>query len=80
LYLSLKTAQRTGWTHYDIKHVESVSDHMYRMSIMTMLLNSNVDQGLDKIRYFNLFFISNHQCLLGSWTIFVEKILMSVES
>ena len=37
---SSQTAQRTGWTHYDVKKVESVSDHMYRMSMMTMFLDS----------------------------------------
>ena len=33
----LKTTKREGWRRFNISHGESVSDHMYRMSIMTML-------------------------------------------
>ncbi|KAI9934862.1 hypothetical protein ASPWEDRAFT_175587 [Aspergillus wentii DTO 134E9] len=32
----LKTTKREGWRRFDIHHGESISDHMYRMSIMTM--------------------------------------------
>ncbi|XP_057305083.1 5'-deoxynucleotidase HDDC2-like [Hydractinia symbiolongicarpus] len=34
----IKRAQRTGWTHHNVDKVESVSDHIYRMAVMTMLL------------------------------------------
>ncbi|KXS98154.1 hypothetical protein AC579_9989 [Pseudocercospora musae] len=33
----LKTTKREGWRRFDINHGESISDHMYRMSIITML-------------------------------------------
>ncbi|KAL4783082.1 HD domain-containing protein [Aspergillus varians] len=33
----LKTTKREGWRRFDINHGESISDHMYRMSVMTML-------------------------------------------
>lgn len=33
----LKTTKREGWRRFGIKHGESISDHMYRMSIITML-------------------------------------------
>ncbi|KAJ5273269.1 HD domain-containing protein [Penicillium angulare] len=33
----LKTTKREGWRRFGISHGESISDHMYRMSIMTML-------------------------------------------
>ena len=33
----LKTTKREGWRRFNIFHGESISDHMYRMSIMTML-------------------------------------------
>lgn len=33
----LKTTKREGWRRFGIGHGESISDHMYRMSIMTML-------------------------------------------
>lgn len=36
----LKVAKRTGWVHHNVKNVESVSDHMYRMGMMTMLLDN----------------------------------------
>ncbi|KAL1956625.1 hypothetical protein VTO42DRAFT_6972 [Malbranchea cinnamomea] len=32
----LKTTKREGWRRFDIRHGESISDHMYRMSMMTM--------------------------------------------
>lgn len=33
----LKTTKREGWRRFSIGNGESISDHMYRMSIMTML-------------------------------------------
>ncbi|KAL2012517.1 hypothetical protein VTN00DRAFT_42 [Thermoascus crustaceus] len=33
----LKTTKREGWRRFGIAYGESISDHMYRMSIMTML-------------------------------------------
>lgn len=33
----LKTTKREGWRRFGIVHGESISDHMYRMSILTML-------------------------------------------
>ncbi|KAF4302995.1 hypothetical protein GTA08_BOTSDO08667 [Botryosphaeria dothidea] len=33
----LKTTKREGWRRFGITHGESISDHMYRMSILTML-------------------------------------------
>lgn len=33
----LKLLKREGWRRHDINHGETISDHMYRMSIMTML-------------------------------------------
>lgn len=35
----LKQQRRTGWINMGIKDPESISDHMYRMSIMTMVLD-----------------------------------------
>lgn len=32
----LKTTKREGWRRFGIKHGESISDHMYRMSLITM--------------------------------------------
>ncbi|BCS26410.1 HD domain-containing protein [Aspergillus puulaauensis] len=33
----LKTTKREGWRRFNINNGESISDHMYRMSVMTML-------------------------------------------
>ncbi|EEQ29464.1 hypothetical protein McanMca71_004352 [Microsporum canis] len=33
----LKTTKREGWRRFNIPHGESIADHMYRMSVMTML-------------------------------------------
>ncbi|KAK8211530.1 hypothetical protein M8818_003183 [Zalaria obscura] len=33
----LKTTKREGWRRFGINHGESISDHMYRMSMLTML-------------------------------------------
>ncbi|KAJ5201151.1 HD family hydrolase [Penicillium cf. viridicatum] len=33
----LKTTKREGWRRFGINNGESISDHMYRMSIMTMM-------------------------------------------
>jgi len=33
----LKTTQREGWRRFNIPNPESISDHMYRMSIISML-------------------------------------------
>ncbi|RGB30322.1 HD domain-containing protein [Rhizophagus diaphanus] len=42
---NLKKTKRTGWIQFNIKNPESISDHMYRMSILALLLN---DDDLDK--------------------------------
>lgn len=34
----LKVQRRTGWLDHDISECESISDHMYRMGIMSMLI------------------------------------------
>lgn len=43
----LKTSKREGWRRFSIERGESIADHMYRMSLMTMLcppaLASRVD-------------------------------------
>ena len=47
----LKTTKREGWRRFGIKDGESISDHMYRMSIITMLAPPSLKvQGLDIAR------------------------------
>ena len=43
----LKTLKRTGWVNHGVELPESVADHMYRMSVMAMLLT---DSSLNKDR------------------------------
>ncbi|GMM37421.1 5'-deoxynucleotidase [Saccharomycopsis crataegensis] len=38
----LKKQKRTGWLDFNIKECESISDHMYRMSIISTLLPDQV--------------------------------------
>jgi putative hydrolase of HD superfamily len=40
----LKKQRRTGWVDHDIEQCESISDHMYRMSIASMLIT---DKSID---------------------------------
>ncbi|KAL8668320.1 MAG: hypothetical protein Q9168_007049 [Polycauliona sp. 1 TL-2023] len=43
----LKTTPREGWRRFSIPSPESISDHMYRMSIMTLLCPSPLRKKLD---------------------------------
>ena len=45
----LKTQKRTGWVDHNIPNasVESISDHMYRMSIISMVIPNN-EINIDK--------------------------------
>ncbi|KAI9799389.1 MAG: hypothetical protein M1833_004089 [Piccolia ochrophora] len=43
----LKTTKRAGWQRHGIPDGESVSDHMYRMSIITMLAPPALQKTLD---------------------------------
>ena len=43
----LKTTKREGWRRFGIDHGESISDHMYRMSIITMLCPPSLSSRLD---------------------------------
>ncbi|KAI9054420.1 hypothetical protein LZ554_001582 [Drepanopeziza brunnea f. sp. 'monogermtubi'] len=43
----LKTTKREGWRRFGISQGESISDHMYRMSIMTMLAPASLTAKLN---------------------------------
>ena len=43
----LKITKRTGWVNSEIPNPESISDHMYRMAIIAMLIK---DKEIDKDR------------------------------
>jgi putative hydrolase of HD superfamily len=46
----LKTTKREGWRRFGINHGESISDHMYRMSIITMLCPASLRLRIDMNR------------------------------
>ncbi|KAK5138159.1 hypothetical protein LTR08_004854 [Meristemomyces frigidus] len=46
----LKTTKREGWRRFGISHGESISDHMYRMSIITLLCPPALAARLDIAR------------------------------
>ncbi|PHH66085.1 hypothetical protein CDD81_610 [Ophiocordyceps australis] len=46
----LKTTKREGWRRFGISHGESISDHMYRMSIISMLAPPSLAPRLDMAR------------------------------
>ncbi|KAJ4291889.1 hypothetical protein N0V90_009786 [Kalmusia sp. IMI 367209] len=46
----LKTTKRAGWRRFGIEHCESISDHMYRMSIITMMAPSSISSRLDILK------------------------------
>lgn len=43
----LKTTKREGWRRFGIVHGESISDHMYRMSILTMLAPTSLSSRIN---------------------------------
>ena len=43
----LKTTPRTGWVNNEVKSPESIADHMYRMSMLAMLIT---DPAINKDR------------------------------
>ncbi|KAI0398480.1 HD domain-containing protein [Xylariaceae sp. FL0594] len=43
----LKTGKREGWRRFNIERGESISDHMYRMSLMSMLCPPTLAPKLD---------------------------------
>ncbi|KAI9678238.1 MAG: hypothetical protein M1817_006183 [Caeruleum heppii] len=47
LLTRLKTTPREGWRRFNIEHGESISDHMYRMSVLTMLAPSSLSSSIN---------------------------------
>lgn len=46
----LKTTKRAGWQRFGIRECESISDHMYRMSILTMMAPASISSKLDILK------------------------------
>lgn len=69
----LKATKRTGWIKRGIKSPESVSDHMYRMSIICFLLgnqpNDTAAPKLDKDRCIKVALVHDlAECIVGDIT------------
>ena len=48
LLFRLKATERAGWGRFGVTNCESISDHMYRMAVMTMLAPPSLQaRGLD---------------------------------
>ncbi|KAI2652181.1 5'-deoxynucleotidase HDDC2 [Labeo rohita] len=59
----LKRVPRTGWVYRNIKQPESVSDHMYRMSMMALTIQDNT---VNKERCMKLALVHDlAECIVG---------------
>ncbi|XP_026854563.1 HD domain-containing protein 2 [Electrophorus electricus] len=59
----LKQVPRKGWVYRHVKHPESVSDHMYRMSVMALTIQ---DRGVNKERCMKLALVHDlAECIVG---------------
>lgn len=68
----LKLQRRTGWINNGIENPESISDHMYRMSIMSWILNS---KGIDTARCMKISLAHDMaESIVGDITPFDKKI------
>lgn len=65
----LQHTKRTGWVLRDVNDCESISGHMYRMSMMTFLLDGT--EGLNQIRCMELALVHDlAESLVGDITPF----------
>ncbi|GAB0098557.1 HD_domain domain-containing protein [Sergentomyia squamirostris] len=63
----LKHLKRTGWVLRGVENCETVSAHMYRMSMVTLLLDGR--EGLDRIKCMELALIHDlAECIVGDIT------------
>ncbi|XP_039981699.1 HD domain-containing protein 2 [Xiphias gladius] len=59
----LKRVPRTGWVYRNVKKPESVSDHMYRMALMSLTIT---DPTVDKDRCIKLSLVHDMaECIVG---------------
>lgn len=56
----LQRVPRTGWVYRKVKEPESVSDHMYRMAVMSLTIT---DPAVDKDRWAE--FCTEHALIEG---------------
>lgn len=49
--------KRTGWVLKNVSDPETIAGHMYRMAMLSFLVDSN--ENLDKVKYEMVLFISS---------------------
>ncbi|UYV80252.1 HDDC2 [Cordylochernes scorpioides] len=65
----LQTEKRNGWLLNKIANPESIADHMYRMAILSMLLDADGSQGIDKTKCVKLALLHDvAECIVGDIT------------
>jgi putative hydrolase of HD superfamily len=63
----LKTTKRTGWIYSKVDKPESIADHMYRMSLMALLIPD--DSLVDKSRLVQMCLVHDvAECIVGDIT------------
>ena len=63
LLSNLKTQKRTGWIRNGISQPESISDHMWRMSILSLLIQT---EDIDKTKACQLALVHDiAECIVG---------------
>ncbi|XP_059616629.1 5'-deoxynucleotidase HDDC2 [Phlebotomus argentipes] len=64
---NLKHLKRTGWVLRDVEDCETVSAHMYRMAMVTFLLDGS--EGLDRLKCMELALVHDlAECTVGDIT------------
>jgi putative hydrolase of HD superfamily len=76
----LKTTKREGWRRFGVKDGESISDHMYRMSIITMLAPPSLSSRLDVPKCTKMALIHDMAELLVGDITPVDNVLKSEKS
>ena len=68
----LKSTKRTGWVYRGVKSPESVSDHMYRMAVMSFLLSDQKeDAAINRDHCIKLALVHDMaECIVGDITPF----------
>ena len=68
----LKSTKRTGWVYRGVKSPESVSDHMYRMAIMSFLLTGREEgTSINRDQCIKLALVHDMaECIVGDITPF----------
>uniref|UniRef100_G3MQS3 5'-deoxynucleotidase HDDC2 n=1 Tax=Amblyomma maculatum TaxID=34609 RepID=G3MQS3_AMBMU len=65
----LKGIRRTGWVLRGIPDPERISGHMYRMSVMAMMLGNDPDAGVNKDKCIRMALVHDMgECIVGDIT------------